>query len=77
MEALNKEVATRNQSIRENIEKLQVEQVKFLTKCRNLTHTVVPRKNETDTNKPLERAYYLLESVVSNLQAHLHANKEE
>ena len=57
LEALNKEAATRNQSRREKIEKLQAEQVEFLTKCRNLTQTVLPGLTETDTDKPLERAY--------------------
>ena len=48
-----------------------------MTKCRNLTHTVLPKANELDTNKPIERAYQLLESVVSNLQAQLQTKKEE
>ena len=65
--ALNKEAATRNQNKREKIEKLQAEQFEFLTKCRNLTQTILPGITETDTEKPLERSYQLLESVVSNL----------
>ena len=68
LEALNKEAATRNQSRREKIEKIQAYQVEFLTKCRNLTQTVLPRITETNTDKPLERAYQLLDNVVSNLQ---------
>ena len=67
----------RNQSRKEQLDKLKEEQVEFLTKCRNLTHTVLPRENQTDTDKPLERTYQLLESVMSNLQAHLQAKKEE
>ena len=32
---------------------------------------------ETDTDKPLERAYQFLESVVSNLQSQMQAKKDE
>ena len=57
LEALTKDVAVRNQSRKEQIEKLKSEQIEFLTKFSNLTHTVLLGANETDTNKPLERAY--------------------
>ena len=67
----------RNQNRKEQIDKLEAEQVKFLTKCRNLTQTILPGAKETVTEKPLERAYQLLESVVSNLQTQLQANKDE
>ena len=71
LEALTKEASTRNRTKQERIEKMKTEQVKFLTKCRTLTQTVIPRMDETDTDKPLERAYQLLESVMSNLQTQL------
>ena len=48
-----------------------------MTKCKSLNHTVLLEANETNTGKPLERAYQLLESVVSNLQVQLQAKKEE
>ena len=32
---------------------------------------------ETGTNKPLEKAYQLFESVVSNLQMQLHIKRDE
>ena len=67
----------RNQNRKEQIEKLEVEQVEFLTKCRNLTQTILPGAKQTDTKKPLERAYQLLKSVVSNLQTQLQAKKDE
>ena len=51
--------------------------MEFLTKCRNLTQTVVPGPAETGTNKPLEKAYQLFESVVSTLQEQIQAKKEE
>ena len=51
--ALNKEDVTRNQIRREKIEKDQAEQVEFLTKCRNLTQTVILGITKTDIDKPL------------------------
>ena len=65
--ALTKEATTRSQKRQEQLDKIKKEQVEFLTKCRNLTQTFLPGENETDTDKPLERAYQLLESVMSNL----------
>ena len=65
--ALMQEATTRIQNQKEQREKLKEEQVKFLIKCRNLTHIVVLEENETDTDKPVERAYQLLESVVSKI----------
>ena len=67
----------RNQNRKEQIDKLEEEQVEFLTKFRNLTQTILPGEKETDSDKPLERAYQLLESVVSNLQTQLHAKKDD
>ena len=38
---------------------------------------MIPGPIEVDTDKPLERAYQLFESVVSMLQAHIQETKEE
>ena len=76
-EALTKEASTRNRTRQERIEKMKVEQVEFFTKCRTLTQTVIPGMVETDTNKPLERAYQLFESVMSNLQMQLQIKRDE
>ena len=51
--------------------------MEFITKCRNLTQTILPVVAKTDRDKPLERAYHLFESVVSNLQTQLQTKKEE
>ena len=77
MGALTKDAAARNKNRKEQIEKIESEQVGFLTKFRNLTQTILPGITETDTDKPLERAYQLLESVMSNLQEQLQARKDE
>ena len=53
------------------------EQVEFLNKCRNLAQSVMPAPIEVDTDKPLERAYQLFESMVLKLQAHIQETKEE
>ena len=67
LEALNKEAKIKKERKQEQIEKLKSQQLEFLTKCRNLAPKLIPGAEETDTDKPLERAYQLLESVVSNL----------
>ena len=38
---------------------------------------MIPKPIEVDTEKPLERAYQLFESVVSTLQAQIQDTKEE
>ena len=48
-----------------------------MTKCKNLTQTVLRGAAESDTDKPLERAYQLFESVVSNLQTQLQTKRED
>ena len=67
LQALTKEASTRNQARQEIIEKMKTKQIEILTKCMTLTQTMIPGMAETDTDKPLERAYQLLESVVLNL----------
>ena len=67
LEALAVEAKTRNQHRRKELDNKEKEQVKFLNKCRDLAESVIPGPIAVDTNKPLERAYYLFESVVSTL----------
>ena len=75
--ALTKEATMRNKNRKEHIEKLEAKQLEFLTKCGNLTQTILPGEKEAETNKPLERSYQLLESVMSNLQTRLQTKKDE
>ena len=44
---------------------------------RALTQIVIPGTAETDTDKPLEKEYQLLESVMLNLQTQLQSKKDE
>ena len=67
LEEITKEASRRNQTRQEKIDKLKIEQVEFLTKYRTLTKTMIPGTTKIDINKPLEREYQLLESVMSNL----------
>ena len=53
------------------------EEVEFLGKCRALAHTVIPGPVEVDTDRPLERAYQLFETMVSTIQARMQETKEE
>ena len=53
------------------------EQVEFLGKCRALAQSVIPGPSEFDTDRPLERAYQLFETLVSTVQARLQETKEE
>ena len=43
----------------------------------NLAQSVIPGLMEADTDKPLEKAYHLFESVVSTLQVQMQNTKEE
>ena len=68
LETLAIEAKTRSQTRHKELNDIEKEQVKFLSKCRNLTQSVIPRPMEVDTEKPLEKEYQLFESVVSTLQ---------
>ena len=67
LETLAIEAKTRSQQRRKEIDNNEKEQVKFLNKCRSLVQMVIPGPTEVDTDKPLEKAYQLFESVVSML----------
>ena len=54
-----------------------VEEVKFLGKCRALAQTVIPGPVEVDTDRPLERAYQLFDTMVSTVQDRMQETKEE
>ena len=69
LQALEVEANTRNQHRRKELDNKEKEHVKFLNKCRDLVQSVIPGPIEVDTDKPLERAYQLFESMVSKLQA--------
>ena len=62
----NKELTTKN-----------AEEVEFLGKCRALAQTVIPGPVEVDTDRPLEIAYQLFETMVSTVQARMPETKEE
>ena len=71
------EAKTRSQIRRNEIDDIENEQVEFLSKCRNLAQTIIPGPMEEETNKPLEKAYQLFESVVATLQVHTQNTKED
>ena len=77
MEALNKESKLRKERRHAQIEKLKTEQMEFLTRCRDLAQKVILIPEGADTDKPLDHAYKLFESVVSSLQTQLQEKKEE
>ena len=68
LETLAIEEKTRSQAGHKELDDTKKEQVEFLKKCRNLAQSVIPGPMEVDTNKPLEKAYQLFESVVPTLQ---------
>ena len=68
LEVLAVKAKTRNQHKRKELDNKEKEQVKFLNKCRYLVQCVIPGPIEVETDKPLERAYELFESMVSVLQ---------
>ena len=75
LESLAIKEKTRSQNKRREIDKNEKEQVEFLNKCRNLFLSVIPGPIEVDTDKPLEKAYHLFESMVSTLQAQIQDTK--
>ena len=77
LETLTTEATTRSQPRREHIDINKKEVIKFLTKCRSLIQTVISGPTDTNTDKPLEKAYHLFENVVSTLQIHLQNIKED
>lgn len=50
---------------------LQNERATFLAKCEKLAQQVIPLLASSDTTPPLDKAYQLLEYVVSMLQSEL------
>ena len=77
LKTLASEAKTRSEQRNKELKDKKAEQVDFLDKCRNLAQSVMSGPIHIDTNKPLERAYYLFESMVSTLQAHIQETKEE
>ena len=67
----------RSQTRRKELDDIEKEQVEFLLKCRNLAQSVKPWPMEADTEKPLEKAYELFESMVSTLHVQMQNTKEE
>ena len=77
LKTLAVEAKTRSQQRRKELDNKVEEQVKFFNKCKNFAQLVMPGPVEVDTDKPLERAYHLFESMVSALQAQIQETKEE
>ena len=77
LESLAIKAKTRSQSRRRELDENEKEQVEFLNKCRNFVQSMILVPTEVNTDKPLEKAYQLFESVVSVLQAQRQDTKEE
>ena len=81
MEQLLKTLASKakSRSARKNkeLQAKHIDHIKFLDKCRNLAHSILPGPIDIDTDRPLERAYQLFKSMVSTLQMHIQETKEE
>ena len=76
LETLAIEEKTRSQTRRKELDDTEKEQVELLSKCKNLAQSIILGPMEADTDKPLEKAYQLFESVVATLQVHLQNTKE-
>ena len=55
----------RSEKRNKELQDKNAEQVEFLDKCRNLAQFVMSGPIEIDTDRPLERAYQLFESVTT------------
>ena len=67
LETLAIEAKTRSQTRCKELDDTEKEQAEFLLKCRNLVQSIIPGPMEVNTDKPLEKAYQLFESMVSAL----------
>ena len=76
LETLATKVKTRIKIRRKELDNIENEQVEFLSKWRNLSQSIIPGPMEVGTEKPLEKAYQLFESVVATLQVHMQNTKE-
>ena len=63
LESLAIKEKTRSQNKLRELDENQKEQVEFLNKCRNLVQSMIPGPTEVNTDKPLEKAYQLFESM--------------
>ena len=77
LETLATKSKTRIQIKHKELNEIENEQVKFLSKCRNLAQSIIPGPMEAGTDKPLEKSYQLFESVVVTLRVHIQNTKEE
>ena len=77
LETLATEAKTRSHIKRKELDHIDNEKVEFLSKSKNLAQSIIPRLMEVGTDKPLEKAYKLFESVVATLQVHMHNTKED
>ena len=77
LKTLAKEAKTRTARKTKELLHKNVEQVKFLSKCRAIAKSVIPGPIEVDTDRPLEIAYQLFKTMVSTVQARLQETKEE
>ena len=75
LETMAVEEKTRSQTRRKELDDTEKEQVDFLLKCRNLAQSIILGPMEVDTDKLLEKAYQLFESVVSTLQVQMQNTK--
>ena len=62
--AINKEYKQKRVRSKENIKKMKAEQNEFLAKCESLAESFIPILVGTDSNKPLDKAYLIFESIV-------------
>ena len=74
-DAIDHEYKHRRVEAKEHIEQLKVEQSTFLAKCESLAQQIITIPLRTDSDKPLDNAYLIFESVVSTLQEKLNKKR--
>ena len=67
-DVINKESRIKREKTKEKLKKINTEQIEFLTKCENLAKQFIPIPEGANNNKPLNKAYHIFKSVVSNIQ---------
>ena len=68
VDAINKETIIQREKRKEQLQKIDIEQTKFLTKSENMARQFITIMKRVNTHKPLGKAYQLFESVVPKIQ---------
>ena len=76
-DAIDQEYKHRRVEAKEQIEQLKTQKNAFLSKCERLAQKIITIAAGIDSKNPLDKAYLIVESVVSTLQEQLKKKRQE